>query len=120
MHVNPNDIENISVLKDWFPRSIYGARAAYGVILVTTKKRKRKARCVPTIREPWDGLHLPVSPDMVNSLDFVKFWNDGVNNAGAPGRAYSPEKIAQLEQYVRNPSSIDPWGDLAAIVECCF
>ena len=63
-----------------------------------------------------------VLPDMVNSLDFVKFWNDGVNNAGAPGRAYSPEKIAQLEQYVRNPSSIDPWGRSAAgaIVECCF
>lgn len=56
--VNPNDIENISVLKDAAACSIYGARAAYGVILVTTKK-ERKARCVPTIREPWDGLHLP-------------------------------------------------------------
>lgn len=34
--VNPNDIENISVLKDAAASSIYGARAAYGVILVTT------------------------------------------------------------------------------------
>lgn len=53
-----------------------------------------------------------VLPDMVNSLDFVKFWNDGVNNAGAGNRAYSAEKIAQLEQYMRDPSSVDPWGDL--------
>ena len=35
--VNPNDIENISVLKDAASAAIYGARAAYGVILVTTK-----------------------------------------------------------------------------------
>lgn len=109
--VNPNDIENISVLKDAAACSIYGARAAYGVILVTTKKGKEgkmRANYQGTV-----GWVTPtVLPDMVNSLDFVKFWNDGVNNAGAPGRAYSPEKIAQLEQYVRNPSSIDPWGDL--------
>ena len=36
--VNPNDIESISVLKDAASAAIYGARAAYGVILVTTKK----------------------------------------------------------------------------------
>lgn len=35
---NPNDIENISVLKDASATSIYGARAANGVILITTKK----------------------------------------------------------------------------------
>lgn len=48
--VNPNDIESISVLKDAAACSIYGARAAYGVILVTTKK-VMKERCVPIIRE---------------------------------------------------------------------
>ena len=35
---NPNDIENISVLKDASSTAIYGARAANGVILITTKK----------------------------------------------------------------------------------
>ena len=35
--VNPNDIENVSVLKDAASASIYGARAAFGVILVTTR-----------------------------------------------------------------------------------
>lgn len=38
--VNPNDIENISVLKDAASASIYGSRAAAGVILVTTKRAK--------------------------------------------------------------------------------
>ncbi len=38
--VNPNDIENISVLKDAASSSIYGARASFGVILITTKSRE--------------------------------------------------------------------------------
>lgn len=109
--VNPSDIENISVLKDAAACAIYGARAAYGVILVTTKKGeegKMRANYQGTV-----GWTTPtVLPDMVNSLDFVRFWNDGVSNAGASNRRYSDEKIAQLEQYMRDPSSINPWGDL--------
>lgn len=38
--INPNDIESISVLKDAASASIYGSRAANGVILITTKKGK--------------------------------------------------------------------------------
>jgi TonB-dependent SusC/RagA subfamily outer membrane receptor len=38
--LNPNDIESISVLKDASSAAIYGARAAFGVILITTKKGK--------------------------------------------------------------------------------
>lgn len=38
--LNPNDIESISVLKDAASASIYGARAAFGVVLITTKKAK--------------------------------------------------------------------------------
>lgn len=39
-NINPNDIENVSVLKDAASASIYGSRAASGVILVTTKRAK--------------------------------------------------------------------------------
>ena len=38
-NINPNDIESITVLKDATATAIYGARAANGVIVVTTKKR---------------------------------------------------------------------------------
>ena len=36
--VNPNDVESISVIKDASAAAVYGARAAFGVILITTKK----------------------------------------------------------------------------------
>ena len=45
--INPQDIESVSVLKDAASTSIYGARAAWGVILITTKKGKRDS--APTV-----------------------------------------------------------------------
>lgn len=39
--LNPNDIENVSVLKDAASSSIYGARAPYGVVLITTKNPEK-------------------------------------------------------------------------------
>ncbi|MDR1197838.1 MAG: TonB-dependent receptor [Prevotellaceae bacterium] len=44
--VNPNDIANISVLKDAASASIYGARAAFGVVLITTKKGQQSDKKV--------------------------------------------------------------------------
>lgn len=108
--VNPNDIESISVLKDAAACAIYGARAAYGVILVTTKKGeegKMRVNYQGTV-----GWSAPtVLPDMVNSYDFAKYWNDGCANAGSP-RLYSDEKLALLQQYIQDPSSVDPWFEL--------
>ena len=42
--INPNDVENITVLKDASATSIYGARAANGVIVITTKKAKGSSK----------------------------------------------------------------------------
>ncbi|RYG40243.1 MAG: hypothetical protein EOO01_27790 [Chitinophagaceae bacterium] len=40
--INPNDIESISVLKDAASASIYGSRAAFGVVLIKTKSGRKK------------------------------------------------------------------------------
>ncbi len=39
--INPNDIATIDVLKDASSAAVYGAKAASGVVLITTKKRNR-------------------------------------------------------------------------------
>ena len=39
--INPDDVETITVLKDAAATSLYGVRALNGVIVITTKKRKR-------------------------------------------------------------------------------
>lgn len=70
--VNPDDIESISVLKDAASAAIYGARAAYGVILITTKKGKLNSR--PTVQFSASGYWQSPAVEMhnVNSLDYLK------------------------------------------------
>lgn len=107
--VNPNDIENISVLKDAAAASIYGARAAYGVILVTTKKGKTSK---PSISYNTNmGLtHAAKLPNMVNSFEFAKFFNTGWKN-GTGNVEYSETKLALLEQFVKNPTGMNQWPE---------
>lgn len=110
--VNPNDIESISVLKDAAACAIYGARAAYGVILVTTKKGEEgKARINYQGTVGWSTP--TVLPDMVDSYQFAQYWNAGVTNADSP-RLYSEEKLSLLQQYIKDPSSVNPWFELPA------
>lgn len=110
--VNPSDIESISVLKDAAACAIYGARAAYGVILVTTKKgQEGKAHVSYQGNFGWSA---PTRlPHMVDSYSFAQYWNQGVVNAGMPGRKYSDEKLGLLKQFCENPSSVDPWQELS-------
>lgn len=108
--VNPNDIESISVLKDAAASAIYGARAAYGVVLVTTKRGQEGKMNISY--QGTTGWSAPtVLPKMVDSRRFAQFWNDGVTNTGA-NRLYKPEKLALLEQFIADPSSVNPWQEL--------
>ena len=112
-NVNPNDIESISVLKDAASAAIYGARAAYGVILVTTKRgRDGKAVISYSGNAGWNA---PTRlPQMANSVDFAHFWNDGAANANAP-RKYSDEKIADLQRFINGDYANDPYAPWAEI-----
>ncbi|MCM1484121.1 MAG: TonB-dependent receptor [Muribaculaceae bacterium] len=108
--VNPNDIESISVLKDAGASAIYGARAAYGVVLVTTKRGeegKMRVSYQGTV-----GWNAPTKlPEMLNGYEFAKMWNDGARNAGV-ARLYSDAKLELLRQFCEDPSSVDPWQEV--------
>ena len=81
--INPQDIENITILKD-AQAAIYGARAAGGVLLVTTKKGKTEK---PTISYTGNfNFNAPASiPQKVNVLQHIEmmgelYANDGISN----------------------------------------
>lgn len=86
--INPNDIVQISVLKD-AAVSIYGARAADGVILVTTKSgRKGKAQVEYAANA---GLKTPTYLRKIqNTLQYAQFQDEGLRNAGIAG---FPEEV---------------------------
>lgn len=108
--VNPSDIQSISVLKDAGASAIYGARAAYGVILVTTKRGEEgKMRVSYQGSVGWNA---PTKlPKMIDGYEFAKMWNQGCINAGT-ARLYSDEKLELLRQFRDNPNSVDPWQEL--------
>lgn len=72
--LNPNDIENVTVLKDASSTSIYGARAANGVVYITTKKGKASEKANITIRGQYGISQLPdFKKDMMNAQEFIQF-----------------------------------------------
>lgn len=79
--LNPQDIESISVLKDAASASVYGSRAPFGVILITTKKGKSgKATVNYSNNFRWNS---PMNqPETMDSYRFVHFMNDARVNAG--------------------------------------
>lgn len=109
--VNPSDIENISVLKDASAAAIYGSRAAYGVILVTTKKGAAGRKQIQISSNT--GFTSPVRlPDMVNSVQFANYFNAATFNALGT-KQYSEEKIALLQQYIDDPSSVSIFPEVS-------
>ncbi|WP_259329764.1 MULTISPECIES: TonB-dependent receptor [Phocaeicola] len=79
--LNPQDIESISVLKDAASASVYGSRAPFGVILITTKKGKSgKTNVNYSNNFRWNS---PLNqPEKMDSWRFVHFMNDARTNAG--------------------------------------
>lgn len=100
-NINPNDIESITVLKDATATAIYGARAANGVIVVTTKKGAQgKARF---------NFSAKAGTSFVNALDhnyktvdldrYKEIWKEGILNAGIADNM--DEAGSVLNQYVK-------------------
>lgn len=92
--VNPQDIENISVLKDAAASSIYGSRAPFGVILVTTKRGKEGKVSVNynnsfRVSSP---INMPKSMD---SYSFAVMMNYADANRGIKG-SYSDETMQKM------------------------
>ena len=83
--LNPNDIESISVLKDAASQSIYGSRAANGVIVVTTKKGKSgKTRFrFDTELGNSDVAYVNEKYKPLDANEFINITRDGLVNAGA-------------------------------------
>jgi len=85
--VAPDDVETTTVLKDAASASIYGARAANGVIVITTKKGQRNAR---KLTVNYDGLYGVTDPgtgiSMLNPTDFANWtWQAFRNTGWKPG-----------------------------------
>lgn len=96
-NINPDDVESISVLKDAAASAIYGARAAFGVILVTTKKGKTNG--VTLNYSTNYSFSSPIQlPKTVNSIKFAEYMNLAAANDGAAA-VFQSIIIDQMKKY---------------------
>jgi len=96
--LNPEDIESISVLKDAAASAIYGARAPYGVILVTTKKGEKKEKINIRISSNL-MINTPMPlPEMPDSYTWAKVLNEaGTNGGGRPVSDITIDRIIAFQ-----------------------
>ncbi|MDF9798800.1 TonB-linked SusC/RagA family outer membrane protein [Catalinimonas alkaloidigena] len=82
-NLNPDDIESISVLKDAASSAIYGARAANGVILVTTKEGKNRPLSISYHGNVQAHQATRLPELLTNSADYMELWNEARIRGGA-------------------------------------
>ena len=94
-NLDPNSIESISFLKDAASSAIYGSRAAYGVVLVTTKAGKEEKMTVTY--NGYVGMKMPTYlPDLISSAEYATLLNEAMYNRNPDGgwnQAYTDEEI---------------------------
>lgn len=103
--LNPNDIETVTVLKDAASSAIYGAQAAYGVVLVTTKSGKRAQKATISYNNNLSWNSPTVLPKTAGSLEFAKLFRESSINEGGGG-VIDLETMARIEQFYKDPTSM--------------
>jgi TonB-linked SusC/RagA family outer membrane protein len=110
--INPNDVESVSVLKDAAASAIYGARGAFGVILVTTKTAK-SGKTSFTYSNNFGWSTPTVSTDfLTNGYDHAKLNDEAFKRAtGNTYTRYSDEDYAELEarRFDKTENPARPW-----------
>lgn len=103
--IDPNDVESLSVLKD-ASAAVYGARAANGVILVTTKKGKRGA--VELNYVGTYGTQTPIGfPKSANAVEYMTLVNEqSMHNVNGGRLIYTD---AQIEEYRNGTKQSTDW-----------
>lgn len=101
--VSPQDVESMTVLKDAASASIYGSRAANGVILITTKKGKSgKVNIDYTGYASLESIGRTIAP-VSNYADYMDLMNEAYVNVGQPARFTSETIAAWRNDNGRNP-----------------
>ncbi len=102
--INPEDIESVSVLKDASSAAIYGARASFGVILITTKKGKRNEKLTINYNNNFAFSRVDNLPELASPSDMIKTLQDGGYSSIWSGQNIETY-VGLLQDYISNPQN---------------
>ena len=95
--INPDEIENISILKDAASTSLYGSRAANGVVLITTKQAKKNQTTTSfNIYTGTQSVPQQGRPKLMNAEQFAQFKKESAEDLGiaVPAQFANPSQYA--------------------------
>jgi TonB-linked SusC/RagA family outer membrane protein len=102
--INPNDIASISVLKDAAASAIYGARAPYGVILITTKSGSVNGKLSINYAGNYSSIRPYNMPRMPDSYTTALAYNEASANTGT-AHLYTDQTIDRILAYQADPKN---------------
>lgn len=107
--VNPQDIENISILKDAASSSIYGSRAANGVILITTKKGKAGKLSISYSGRVSYAQPTNLIDQVTDYADYMTLMNESYENIGQP-KNFAQSTIDLWREKSKDPNGLNEYG----------
>ena len=102
--VNPNDIANVTVLKDAAASAIYGVRAAFGVVLVTTKSPSKAEKVTVSYSGNFSFAKPSIMPEFIESQSQYAEWMNEACVAGGVATKFKTESIEKMRAYEANPA----------------
>ena len=107
-YLNPNDIESISVLKDASSTAIYGTRAAFGVVLVTTKTAKTAEKVSVTYNNNFAWSRATAMPEYPTVLEQVKAMTMANDNAGVASELFG--MYINTDDFIAKATAWQEWA----------
>lgn len=98
--INPNDVERIDVLKDASSAAVYGAQAANGVILVTTKKGNNSGKPTINFNATIGASFVNALPEVYKGMDYLNFRRDvekSIHRDDKSNRYDNPSNLSNAE-----------------------
>lgn len=113
--VNPNDVQSISVLKDAASSSIYGSKAAFGVILITTKSGAQTDKFEVSYSNNFSWQD-PAKSIEIGGIEALQYTLDAQINRGEPMPAggfwrISPESLEKAIEWQKQYGGKVKWND---------
>lgn len=107
--LNPNDIESVTVLKDAAAAAVYGARAAFGVVLVETKKGKKGKMTVTLSTEQSATKPISLIDPVKDPYTAALAWNEATIRTNGNPR-YDEDYMQGFLRWKENPTDENAWG----------
>jgi len=109
-HIDPESIESISILKDASSSAIYGSRAPFGVVLITTKKGKNQAARVSYSNN--FAFHKPLNiPHFVDALTFVNVFDQVMVENTSLAPIFPDAQVQRVKDYMSGAYPYEYWAD---------